>query len=529
MKKILFLLAFATFLMAGCNNNEVIEKLPSSLVLDKSIIDAPVNGGTLSVNYSIANPVDETTLPTVTPGEGDWISNFAVNATVITFDVESAEELPEDSIRTMKVEVMYPELEVPVSFTINQKGGLPAGPENISFAIETNVNGKLVEVKVTPEDYDDYYHFIIWETATVGNYLIQGYDLFGLCSEVWNSSMELYLENGMTAQDVLDNVCSKGQDSYVFEQLQFDTEYTVLVYAIDEETMTICSEPVTSNVITDVFVPSEIEFDIDVTDITWDSFKVKVTPTTDDTYTFFIFEDNTEEEIREVLDLWIQSGNIGETLTGTYEREYIKEAKPETNYTITVFGYKDAAVTTELTMYTFRTLKTPETDVTCQVEVGDYYDFLEIEEINPEGAWDVWSNMGYNVIIPVKAVVSEGVEEYYFNLCPISWLEDFPDEADFKREITYKGMRAPYIQYEHKLKYGEEVIPCGFAVDADGNYGELWKGEPFTVTEEGVSDPQDFMDYWNALYGTATQSSVSENKPLRDARIITRHSLSMNK
>ena len=42
--------------------------------------------------------------------------------------------------------------------------------------------------------------------------------------------------------------------------------------------------------------------------------------------------------------------------------------------------------------------------------------------------------------------------------------------------------------------YGMEFVLVGFAVDDNGDWGPIWKSEPFTMTLEGASDPNEYVN-----------------------------------
>ena len=39
-----------------------------------------------------------------------------------------------------------------------------------------------------------------------------------------------------------------------------------------------------------------------------------------------------------------------------------------------------------------------------------------------------------------------------------------------------------------------EFVLVGFAVDDNGDWGPIWKSEPFTMSLEGASDPYDYIN-----------------------------------
>ncbi len=603
MKKILFLLAFAPLFLLGCeegnkeNDNPVVTS--SALVLEKSVVEASMDGGSCSLGYRIENPVDETTLPTAqVVDEAGWISNLTVDATTIRFEVAATTEA-----RKAEVEVNYPGLSKPERFTVSQApafaitttdvvsnsftlaitpvdlkmhylyfiatqefleeeeldtdekifadnmkqieaylaeegnviedivhiGNIDAKvkarhsteyviyaygfdmqnrtkttsivyhyvttpePELVKadFTIAAVADGNALDVTITPKGYEGYYYYMIYGTTELSDYLLKGYDVFTFCYETWDDMVAYYLEGGISEQEILSSFGAKGESNYLFTKLGYEKDYTVMAFAVDEAMMSVCSEPVTFTARTGAYVPAELELAIEVTEITHKNAQLKITPTTDDTYYYWIFEDNTKEEAIEYIELI--KDNLGTPVSGVIEQE-LTPLKPETNYTVIAFGYKNNTITTDYTTYVFTSAASPVSAATCELKVGEVYDLVALNELNPNNSWDTWKAMGYDVVIPVESIVSEDAVKFHYHLCPAAWVEEYT-EADLRRNIQYKGVDNRYPVTEPKKKYGETVIPCAFAIDAEGNYGKLWKGEPIVISEDNVGDPQDFLDW----------------------------------
>jgi PBP1b-binding outer membrane lipoprotein LpoB len=89
MKKIFGILAMCAFALVGCNDTpepepQPIEKNPV-VTLDKQSVEAPAEGGTFSVNYTIENAQEGVAL-SVTEDVA-WISDAVAADGVITFVV----------------------------------------------------------------------------------------------------------------------------------------------------------------------------------------------------------------------------------------------------------------------------------------------------------------------------------------------------------------------------------------------------------------------------------------------------------
>ena len=69
----------------GCNNPQE-EVKPANLILENTTFEAPAEGGSYFINYTLENPVEGATLTATTPTE-EWVSNITVEESRITFSV----------------------------------------------------------------------------------------------------------------------------------------------------------------------------------------------------------------------------------------------------------------------------------------------------------------------------------------------------------------------------------------------------------------------------------------------------------
>ena len=103
MKKIFGLLAICALTLVGCNDTpepEPIVKAPV-VTLDKESVEAPAEGGTFSVNYTIENAVEGVALSVTENAE--WISDVVASEGVITFTV-AANDVEEQRDAVLNVE-----------------------------------------------------------------------------------------------------------------------------------------------------------------------------------------------------------------------------------------------------------------------------------------------------------------------------------------------------------------------------------------------------------------------------------------
>ena len=142
----LLFVGVATLLLAvGCQTPQE-EVKPTTITLESTTFDAPAEGGTFSINYSLENPVEDATLTATAPTQ-EWVSNIIVEESKIAFDVADNRSLGATSRESnfwleyngkVLAEVVVNQTSVEGSFTIEV---LKVTPESVDVQITaTNEN-----------------------------------------------------------------------------------------------------------------------------------------------------------------------------------------------------------------------------------------------------------------------------------------------------------------------------------------------------------------------------------------------------
>lgn len=375
---------------------------------------------------------------------------------------------------------------------------------NAEFEIEAIVNGTIAEVTVRPKNgYDGYYYFEGYVTSS----LDPNVPLFETCTNSFYATVLYYQSFGYSNDMILSSVCSQGEDSRTFE-LQPETTYTIVAYAVDED-LVVCSDPSTTQITTRDITPSDNVLTISVTDIEARSANVTITTTNDNPYMYLTMdpEDIAEagETDEEILDYILANYYLGYYSVGD-ESFAMTKLSPNTTYRICAFGYLSGTVTTELYYKDFTTEEAVVGSVGLELICDRYYDIAEIYELDPSAVtgWDSYYDI-YLPVIPVTTPADAEADLYYAVYGYDSYF-DTASEGDLQNEIYYNACDGEPRNSDHllyTLDYDDKLIALGFAVDADGNWGPLYRSEPFTVTADGVSDAQEFID----LYVNGSQSA----------------------
>ncbi len=253
---------------------------------------------------------------------------------------------------------------------------------DVTFTIETTVDGNTAEFKVTPSDNEAIWYFY---TVPTGSYE------YYLSPEAYNMSEEQFLlyclqmqidgfrGAGYDDNTILNALFHKGALTLQAKDLNANTEYTNMIagFIIDETgVITLATGVTTSTYTTGDAKAADLTFDVSVTDVEMDRAAIKITPSDDkQTFCWMVGEwdgaKTGEEIMNEIVAMygaWMNSGMMlysgVQDYTGGPGSPYkYKLDAPDTDYYVVAFGYA-GGITTEPKMVTFRTLPAPDASET---------------------------------------------------------------------------------------------------------------------------------------------------------------------
>lgn len=253
---------------------------------------------------------------------------------------------------------------------------------DVTFAIETTVDGNSAEFAVTPSDNEVIWYFYTISTATFDYY--QSPEAYGMSLDKFflyclEQQIGQLRGAGYTDNEILNAIFHKGELTLMAKDLTANTEYTNMVagFIIDETgAITLASDVTTSTYTTGDVKAADLTFEVSVTDVEIDRAAIKVTPS-DDKQTFCWMVgawDGTktaEEIMNEIVAMyggWMNSGMMlysgVQDYTGGPGSPYkYKLDAPDTDYYVIAFGYA-GGITTEPVMKTFHTLPAPRAEET---------------------------------------------------------------------------------------------------------------------------------------------------------------------
>ena len=328
---------------------------------------------------------------------------------------------------------------------------------DVTFEIETTVDGNTAEYVITPSDNETIWYFYTIPTGTFDYY--QSPDAYGMSLEQFylyclQMQIDGYRSAGYDDNTILNALFHKGQLTLQAKDLTANASYTNMVagFVIDESgVITLATDVTTSTYTTGDAKAVELSFQISVTDVETNRAAIKITPSDNSkTFCWMVMEwdgvATAEEVMNEIVAMyggWMNSGMMLYTGVQDYTGgpgsayKYRLDA-PDTDYLVIAFGYA-GGITTEAKMVTFRTLPAPGAEeTTFQVstsnvtpygftlgvtpsEVSTYYIFDVIEP----SQWDETAaveavNAGIAEILEMQqaydpnATLSQVLSTYYY-------------------------------------------------------------------------------------------------------------------
>ena len=253
---------------------------------------------------------------------------------------------------------------------------------DVTFDIQTTVDGNTAEYVVTPSDNETIWYFYTIPTASYEYYLSP--DAYNMSQDQFllyclQMQIDGYRSAGYDDNTILNALFHKGQLTLQAKDLTANTGYTNMVagFIIDESgVITLASDVTTSTYTTGDAKAVELSFQISVSDVETNRAAIKITPS-DNTKTFcwMVMEwdgvATAEEVMNEIVAMyggWMNSGRMlysgVQDYTGGPGSSYkYRLDAPDTDYLVIAFGYA-GGITTEAKMVTFRTLPAPGAEET---------------------------------------------------------------------------------------------------------------------------------------------------------------------
>ena len=258
------------------------------------------------------------------------------------------------------------------------------GPSlDVTFDIQTEVDGNSAKYTVTPSNNDDIWYFYTVPsnifaayTDPEGGYRMTEQSFLLYCLQM---EIDAYRQMGMSDNQIMNTVFHKGALQLSAEGLNANTEYTNMVAGFivtPEGLVTIATDLTTSTYTTGDAKATALTFDISVTDIEPMRAAIKITPSNNkDTFCWLLGAwdgvQTAEEVMNNIVAMyggWMNNGamlykGVQDYTGGPGSAYKYRVDSADTDYYVIAFGYA-GGVTSEPEMVTFRSLPAPPAEDT---------------------------------------------------------------------------------------------------------------------------------------------------------------------
>lgn len=292
MKKLFGLLAVCALTLASCSDKPEPEPQPQPgpisdpvIILDKERIDAPAEGGTFSVNYTMEN-IPEGATPDVVK-DVEWIKDVTAEDGVISFVVAANEALESRSTTLIVHYVGYVDGLITVTQAAKEEEPQPEMP---TIALEvSDITWNNAYITVTPSEDVEYILGVMTKEA-FAPYAEDIESLVAARIEEWEETAAMYIEMGYDDpwQYYMGFEQRSGERTYDVKyddiyNMDWDSEYVAYCFGMNDEGTQTASVAI-KEFRTTAPEPSNNTFTITIDSMTKSSVEFTVEPTTDEPY-----------------------------------------------------------------------------------------------------------------------------------------------------------------------------------------------------------------------------------------------------
>ena len=398
-----------------------------------------------------------------------------------------------------------------IAWTIIQPEYAPL--QDVTFDIDVAVKGADVEFDIKSDNWDGYY---LVKVVDANNELYPdegvefGDEYMATLADEWVNVYSSNLSAGHSMQDILDNVCFKG-DNVLSYSLDSYVLYSVLVYPVAEYDgfVQVVGKPSYFNFSTEEVQQSDMDINIEVSNCYVRVCDLRITPSNpDEAYLFLItpteylpvgYDDETL--LRYALgDFYYYTYNFkGEMTT------HLNTLYPDKEYIVIAFGYSGGVVTTDVCTKVFKTQ--PEGE--CELEVTDVivggpylvsdlyaYDPVAFEYYKPPYYYDT-----SHFVITMEVKTSEPTTDIF---------SDFVYKGDYDyhgHDLIFFDLLIdtcdPYYVTTVEWEWTDTDIfancyACAAAFDYKGDVTPMWMSELYEWTMDDIRPIEEFIEKYEA-------------------------------
>lgn len=270
----------------------------------------------------------------------------------------------------------------------------------MSFEISYDMEGPDITMTVVPDNNDRYYYFDVIKTSELE---ASGLTPAEILQDYVNQDLNMGALVGIGVEEMLAVSCSKGEDSYYYNNLDPETDYTGCACGVSDMGV-VNSEVTVKTFVTGEVIPSDNKISMSVRNVNVDRMDVKITTTNSDQYVFIVVKESEVAGMDNsaIIEKMLQNDLSQFAYNGDKE-SVVSGLTPETSYALLAFGYRSGVATTALEKVVVTTLS--ESDPAALT-----FEF---------NIWDVTST---TVNLNIKGTPESAL--YYWQICPASWTAD---------------------------------------------------------------------------------------------------------
>ena len=370
---------------------------------------------------------------------------------------------------------------------------------DIEFDVNITVDGPKATYEFEPINWDGKYYIDIYAEGDY-MYVAEGSTPDeAYCKQVannWIGMINIYMQSGYSAEQLIDLMCLQGPDSYSEVRLS-NTKYCMVFYGIEmvDGLPQVTTKPYIAHFQTEKVEASDMVVDIKVENCYVRVADVTITPSNNEepyVATFLKKSDVPYNDGNEIINWLLNFDLSGNTYRGTIKSNIVG-LEPDTEYIALAFGYYGGVVTTELFRYDFKTDPEGECENSVVgVTVTAPYSLVALETAMPDMFYNygMFEMMGwYAMCAEIETEKPEG--NVFMNI--------YNAEDLVTTDLEYiKAEVCSYVSERSCLFVGENgklYVMCAVTMDYRGNYSDMWISEPFSYSyENGFRDINEFLD-----------------------------------
>ena len=363
---------------------------------------------------------------------------------------------------------------------------------NAEFSVESKVEGNVVSLTVTPNDYNGFYYgYIVPESDKY--FIAEGEEVTE--EHIDHYRNRAFMEFGSYVNDQgipSSQFCYKGVTT-IEKRLNPNANYQLVLFAVNRDRVPLlCSVPSVYNFSTEDISKSDLVITLDVTDITPYTAQLTVTTSNDtESYACVLLARSQVPEMENEYELmnFILTNFDPEIFKGGWS-EQLLPLMPDTEYSVLAFGIENNLPTTSIVRNDFTSATAKEGNIKIEsIDILKLFDTYQIAAVDPSYSYLVDQ---CQCIAVVEMKTSAPTDNAYFWWYEDWMLVEYSEEAFLEDLLMYPPTGTLQLM---DMYYDVPSLFAGIAEDEEGNMSPIYYGEVFTLSEEMCDPAEEFFQY----------------------------------